>query len=145
MPFLTIPFGSEGPLTDIYVALSTPRVDALKKAGLLYPPPKVVTGLVDTGASCSAIALSVVQDLGLVPSGTIQLYSTTTGSHPQTCNLYDVCLAFVQPEVKVIGVTIPVVEANLTNRKFEAIIGRDALEHCLFIYDGKHSTFTLAF
>ena len=145
MPFLTVSFGPEGPLTDLYVALSTPRVDALKKAGLPFPPPVLVTGLIDTGASCSAIDPSAVQSLGLIPSGKTQVYSSTTGTLPQSCDLYDVCLAFARPELKVIGVTIPVIEANFTNRKFKLLIGRDVLQLCLFVYDGKHGTFSLAF
>jgi hypothetical protein len=145
MPFLTVPFGPDGPLTDLYVALSTPRIDALKKANLAYPPPVQITGLIDTGASCSAIDPTAVSSLGLTPSGKAQVLSSTTGTTPQTCDVFDVCLAFVNPEVKVIGVTISVFEASFANRRFNMLIGRDVLDSCLFIYDAKHKTFSLAF
>ena len=54
MPFLTLPLAPEGPLIELAIALSTPRLQMLKAAGLLFPAPVWVSGLVDTGANCSA-------------------------------------------------------------------------------------------
>ena len=39
-PFLSLPIGAEGAIVDVFVALSTPRVDALKMAGMSFPPPE---------------------------------------------------------------------------------------------------------
>jgi hypothetical protein len=144
MPFLTIPLAPEGPLIDLAIALSTPRVDALKAVGLPFPSPVWVPGLIDTGANCSAIDGHVIKALGLVPSGTANVLSVTSGSY-QVCNLYDVCIAFAKPAVTVMHVNMPVIEASFAGRKYNALIGRDLLRQCLFFYNGAADTFTLSF
>lgn len=145
MPFLTFPIGAEGTLVNIFVALSTPRVDALKAAGLGFPPPEKAKALIDTGASISSISPRIAKGLALVPSGVTPIHSATTGGTSQNCNLYDVCLAFVQPSIKVLGVNIPVIEVDLFSPGIDVLLGRDMLGQCLCIYDGQSSTFVLAF
>jgi hypothetical protein len=73
------------------------------------------------------------------------IHSATTGGTSQNCNLYDVCLAFVQPSIKVLGVNIPVIEVDLFSPGIDVLLGRDMLGQCLCIYDGQSSTFVLAF
>jgi gag-polyprotein putative aspartyl protease len=145
MPFLTFPIGAEGALVDIFVALSTPRVDTLKAAGISFPPPEKAKALIDTGASISSISPRIAKGLGLIPSGITPIYSATTGVASQNCNLYDVCLAFVQPSIKVLGVNIPVIEVDLFTPGVDVLLGRDMLRQCLCIYDGQSRTFILAF
>src|SRR4051794_1484897 len=106
----------------MYVALSTPKIDALKKAGQQFPLPVKISALIDTGASCSAIDPSVVKALGLIPTGTTHIYTPSTGAGSHPCHLYDVCLAFINPEIRVVGVTIPVIEAELFNQSIQALI-----------------------
>jgi predicted aspartyl protease len=145
MPFLTVPIGAEGVLVDIFIALSTPRIDALKAAGMPFPPPEKAKALIDTGASISSISPQIAKSLGLIPTGITAICSATTGVAPQSSNLYDVCLAFVQPSIKVLGVTISVIEVDIFTPGVEVLLGRDMLRQCLCIYDGHSSTFTLAF
>jgi predicted aspartyl protease len=144
MPFLTSSIGAEGALVDILVALSTPRIDALKAAGMGYPPPEKAKALIDTGASISSISSQIAKKLGLVPSGITSICSATTGSATQNCNLDDVCLAFVPQPIKVLGVTIPVIEVDVFTPGVDVLLGRDMLRQCLVIYDGQRSTFILA-
>jgi hypothetical protein len=145
MPFLTSTIGAEGALVDIFIALSTPRIDALKLAGMSFPPPEKARALIDTGASISSISPRIAKCLSLIPSGITPICSATTGVAPQNSNLYDVCLAFVQPSIKVLGVTIPVIEVDLFTPGVDVLLGRDMLRQCLCIYDGQSGTFTLAF
>jgi hypothetical protein len=144
MPFLTFPIGAEGALVDIFIALSTPRVDALKAAGMSFPPPAKAKALIDTGASITSISPAIAKGLGLVPTGITPICSATTGSTPQNTNLYDVCLAFVQHSIKVLGVNIPVIEVDLFTPGVDVLLGRDMLTQCLFIYNGQSATFLLA-
>jgi predicted aspartyl protease len=145
MPFLTFPIGTGGVFVDIYVALSTPRIDVLKALNMSYPSPMRARALIDTGAGISGISPQIAGALGLVPSGIMPIISATTGGAAHNCNLYDVCLAFVQPSVKVLGVNIPVFEVDLFTLGVDVLLGRDVLSQCLCIYDGMHSTFILAF
>jgi hypothetical protein len=87
MPFLTFPIGAEGALVDIFVALSTTRIDALKAAGMSFPAPEKAKALIDTGASISSISPRIAKGLGLIPSGITPIYSPTTGVASQNCNL----------------------------------------------------------
>jgi hypothetical protein len=41
--------------------------------------------------------------------------------------------------------TVSVMEAALEGQGIQALIGRDILKNCLFVYDGKAGTFALAF
>ena len=147
MPFLSFPIAAGGALVDIFVALSTYRVDVLKEAGMGFPPPARAQAMIDTGASISTISPRVAKDLALVPSGVTAIHSATTGGASQNSNLYDVCLAFVQPSIKVLGVNIPVIEVDLSLSApgVDVLLGRDLLRQCLFIYDGQSGTFVLAF
>jgi hypothetical protein len=145
MPFLSFPIDPGGVLVDIFVAMSTPRIDVLKAAGMKYPPPETAKALIDTGAGISSISPRIARALALVPSGVTPIHSATTGGAPQNCNLYDVCLAFVQPSIKVLGVAIPVIEVELGTPGIEVLLGRDILRQCLCVYDGQSGTFVLAF
>jgi hypothetical protein len=145
MPFLTVPIGAEGALVDVFVALSTPRVDMLKAAGMGYPPPERAKAMVDSGASISSISPRIAKCLSLVPTGITPVHSATTGGAAQNCNLYDVCLAFAQPAIKVLHVNTPVIEVQLFTPGVEVLLGRDMLRQCLCIYDGPRATFTVAF
>jgi hypothetical protein len=145
MPFLTFPIDQSGVLIDLYVALSSPRIDVLKASGMSYPTPVKARAMIDTGAAVSSISPGIATHLGLVPSGKMAICSATTGSGSQECNLYDVCLAFMYPSVKVLGVNIPVVELDLSTIGIDALLGRDMLCQCLCIYDGQRASFTMAF
>ena len=145
MPYLTLPVRAEGPIIDVAIALSSPRIDALKGAGLLFPEPVWVPALIDTGASITAIDESTARTLGLVPSGTVEVRSVTTGYGHQVCIQYDICLAFTKPTLRVMHANMPVIETNLSTRTFKVLIGRDLLSKCLMFYNGEEGTFTLAF
>jgi hypothetical protein len=145
MPFVTLPIGRDGPMIDLAVALSTPRIEALKKAGRPFSPPVTIRGLIDTGASLSAIDPFVIQKLSLTPTGSTLIHSASSGATPHPCNLYDICLAFLRPQVTIISVTMPVFECDLASQGFHALVGRDVLERCLLVCNGPEATFTLAF
>lgn len=145
MPFPTLPIENGGVFVDIYVALSTPRIDMLRSMGLAFPAPLKARALIDTGAGISGITPEIAGSLKLVPSGIMPIISATTGGAPHNCNLYDVCLAFISPSVKVLDVNLPVFEADLSMIGVDVLLGRDVLSHCLGIYDGKRGVFTLAF
>jgi predicted aspartyl protease len=144
MSFVTVPIGAAGPLVEVHVALSTPRIDALKAKGRTWPPPVPAKALVDTGSSLTTVSPRIATVLGLIPTGQIDVNSATTGQTPRPCYLYDVCLAFVRPTLIVLGATIPVAEVELANPDIDMLLGRDMLAQCLCVYDGRAGAFTLA-
>jgi hypothetical protein len=69
MPTLVGSIGPWGPIIDVKVMQSNQRVAALKKAGRPFSSPYIVRGLIDTGASISALDVDVIRALGLDPRG----------------------------------------------------------------------------
>jgi len=119
----------------------------LRAAGQPIPPPVVGRGLIDTGASSTAIDPSVIQSLGLLPRGTINILTPSTGAVPHVCNQYDISLIILMtpPQFHVASLTIPVVESQLLNQGIHALIGRDVLSNGMFVYNGKANTISIAF
>jgi hypothetical protein len=43
------------------------------------------------------------------------------------------------------AVTVPVIQCDFSTQGFDALIGRDVLERCVFTFDGPKDTFRLDF
>ncbi len=152
MSHFTLTLGPLGPLLIAFVGVSRERGEALQKAGQKIPEPIRVQGLVDTGASCTAIDRKVLSQLGVSPTGTTQVHTPSTGAaKPHETNQYDVLVmipginqqsrAFITP-------ALPVIEADLEHQGYQALIGRDILASCVLTYvgyEGQAGHFTLAF
>jgi hypothetical protein len=146
MPFLNGKIDADGPVIFLYVNISSQRVAALRAAGQAIPASIRIRGLIDTGASCTAIDESAINSLGLVPTGSILVHTPSTGTTPQNCNQYDMSLWFVvAPGYHQISQTIPVIGADFSMQGIQALIGRDILANCLLVYNGQDGTFSLSF
>jgi predicted aspartyl protease len=146
MPILTLPLGADGAIITVLLHASAPRQTVLRAAGQQVPPPVVGRGLIDTGASATAIDPTVVQALGLVPTGTASIVTPSTGLTPHVCNQYDISLlVLMAQQFHVASLIIPVFESQLLNQGIHALIGRDVLAGCMFVYNGKASTLSIAF
>jgi len=129
------------------VAASQPRAAALKAADEAVPTPVPIRALLDTGASCTCVDPSVLQALSLTPTGSVSVNTPSTGTTPHIADQYDVAL-IIPPGTgaPLIFQTIPVVSSELlTAQGFHALIGRDILDKCFFVYNGGVGLFTLAY
>lgn len=147
MPHLTLQISSRGPIVEMWVLASLPRIDALKHANKPLPSPVQTRALIDTGADCTAIDSTVLHQLGITPTGTTPIHTPSTQGSPHIALQFDVGIAFVHPVSTSslhIG-SIPVIQADTANQGFGALIGRDVLSRCLFVYDGTAHSFCLAF
>ena len=145
MPFLTVQFAANGPLIDLMIGVSHPREQALRKAAQPVPAAVVVRGLIDTGASCTCIDPEIVSMLSLVPTGTTAMLTPSTGTAPHQCNQFDVRIILTHPDISFTFEALPVIESCLKHQGIRALIGRDILSRCMFVYDGKNAIFSLAF
>ena len=145
MPHVTFQIAPGGPLLDIAVGVSQPRAEALTANNQPVPQPLPVRGLIDTGASCTCIDPAILQGLGLTPTGTVSIATPSTGNQPHYCDQYDVSITLLHPIFQYTFLIVPVIEANLSAQGIQALIGRDVLKNCLFVYDGTAGIFTLAF
>src|SRR5438128_1298786 len=131
MPHLTLQHGPAGPLLDVFIGVSLPRENALKKANQPVPPIQTVRGLIDTGASISAIDPSITTALSLVPTGQTTILTPSTGATAHPCTQYDIRLILSHPAVNFYIHALAVVESALAHQGIQALIGRDVLANCL--------------
>jgi aspartyl protease len=120
---------------------------ALVAAQQPIPPAQPIDALVDTGADCTTVDPSVVRALNLQPTGSVSIITPSTGSTPYQTDEYDVGLYLPGPTAPaLVFPTIPVITAHLWHAQgFHALIGRDILDRCLFVYNGDMQLFTLAY
>lgn len=146
MPHLVVHLSNDGPMIDVLFGITEARAVAVSKQRQLLPEPVPIRALIDTGASCSVIDLSVASALDLAPTGTTSMFTPSTGTTAHNAYQYDVSLTCT------VGDNIPhkiqplaVVGSDLTGRPFKALIGRDVLQNSLFIVDGPSQMITLSF
>jgi len=146
LPSLNISLSSGQPLIQVFVAVSLPRQQAMIAAGIEIPPPKAGTFLIDTGASCTCVDQSLMEGLGIAPTGVINIQTPSTEGGSHACNTYDVM--FFIPDNQNTGYVIealPVVETHLKTQGIDGLIGRDILDKCLLVYNGTASFLTLSY
>lgn len=147
MPSLIFPVAKDGPVLELVVSVSRSRRYVLTRFQSLVPEPIVVRALIDTGATFSCLDSAVFKRLSLSSKGTIPILTPTTGASPQPLNRYDVDLKCLTTPLENLFLfeDFPVLEAPLAAQGIQALIGRDILERCLFVYDGPANTFSLSF
>jgi aspartyl protease len=148
VPHFTLPVGPNGPVVRAYIAVSKPRGKALKAAGLPIPAAVPIDALLDTGASCTCVDRSVLEQLSLTPTGSVSVATPSTETTPELKDQYDVALIIPDGGAPLILETIPVVASSLfALQGFHALIGRDILNECVFVYAGRGGVqvFTLAY
>ena len=99
-----------------------------------------VVAMIDTGASGSLIKQGIAELLGIYPIG--NTYLNTPSSTNVHCSQFHVQMVFPND---VIIQSMVVTEAPLQNQHIQCLIGRDVLQHGLFIYNGSDNSFTLSF
>ena len=87
----------------------------------------------------------MILQLGLVPTGTTSIITPSTGNQAHTCAQYDASVVLIHLELAYTFNALPVIESDLKHQGILALIGRDVLSSCLFVYDGRHGIFSLAF
>lgn len=145
MPHLTLTLSPAGPLVDVTIGVSKPRHDALVKAGQPIPAFAPARLLVDTGASGTCLDCSVIQKLGLIPTGQAQVHTPSTGGTAgHAMNQYDVALFILAHGIRKSFLTLPVMEADFSAQNIDGLFGRDVLAQCLLVYSGPDNAFMLS-
>lgn len=149
MPLFTLQAGPEGPIVTAYIMVSAARHRALTTLGQAIPQPQKIRGLIDTGASGTCVDPSVLDALGLTPTGSVQVHTPTTGNAPVAKDQYDIGLAIPGPAISqaaLMVANLPVLCSELFDAQaIHALIGRDVLSRCLLSYDGTTNLFTLCY
>jgi hypothetical protein len=145
MPNVTLPAKpQDGALIWIAIGLSRPQAEARSAAGLSEIHPAVVSALIDTGASMTLIDDVLARRLELNRTGEIEVRSTAAAD-PAILNTYAVLLQFAQPTKASVSEALQVAGGRPPIEGVGALLGRDVLSRCVFIYNGPASQFTLSY
>ena len=144
MPALSGPLDLPHGATVVVKVMQSPEfVAALKKAKMAFATPVSVIGLLDTGASCSALDPIVVAGMQLQHRGVTEIHTPSTGMGVEHRNVYDATLALGEATDKPLTVTTSGIACHFADRGFLALIGRDLLQHCVLTYDGPTGRYRL--
>jgi hypothetical protein len=133
------------PTIGIKAMQTNQRVEALKRAKKRFSSPMVVLGLIDTGASMSALDPTVITMLGLAPRGNVSVHTPSTGTAYEKRMTYDALFIAGEETGEPVSKTLQIIEWELASQGILALIGRDFLAECQFIYDGPSKSFALRY
>jgi hypothetical protein len=146
MPHFSYPITREGCTLNVLICLRSNDVQTLVAAGQPISPPLSARALIDNGSDRTAVAVRLLQQLGIPPAGPVETY---TAGGKVTVETYDLSLSIPNPS----GALTPMLTyGELTVTEFQhappqidLLIGMDILRQCLFVMDGPGDRFTLAF
>jgi hypothetical protein len=139
MPLLRVPIGPDGPVIDLGIWVARALAHAMVAQGQVVPPPQTVRALIDTGADRTAIHPNALALIGSPPSGTTLVRRPGPTTAARRVNLHDVRLAFggaVVSPTRGSWVEIEAAAVVPADPSVLALVGRDMLAHCQFVYDG---------
>lgn len=151
MNSLSVARTPDGPLVELVIGLAAPDVQVLRQAGRPIPQSVTVQALLDCG---SEITCADAQVLAALTSSGMTLARLVFTNVPALSGLGAACvyaagLTIVHPsgdpKTNLHLQEHPIAEVALGHLGYQALIGRDILDECLFIYDGPGKTFTLAY
>jgi len=128
-----------GPVVEMSLTVGTVLEDVLKKGGETMPSPVQALAMIDTGATGTVVREEIVKKLALNPVGTCQI--NTPSSENIECFEYLLRLLFPNNVV----IEAVAIAAPLKGQHIQCLIGRDVLQHGVFIYTGYTNSFTLSF
>lgn len=134
----------EGAVLDVEIAVPSSLAKYLTGKKLAVPQPIRGWALVDSGATTSCVDNQVIKRLGVKP---IRQTTVLGADGPSEQNVYPARFIFRQVKMSfefasAIGANLE--EQSIMGRKLVALIGRNVLSRCIFIYNGINATYTLA-
>lgn len=131
-----------GPIFEVNIGFHQKQSKIWRSEGYDVPEPMTGLALVDTGSDQSCIDHTVVDQLVEVPQISEAKIMTIDGAEIIR-PIYPVRLEFGQLEFNVEAICIPIAEI-LCSTKVIALIGRDILKDCSFVYHGPTGNLTLS-
>ena len=143
MPVLTGPLQDDGPLVEVVLGWSASRARQLRAALRPVPPPLQTRALLDTGAETTCIDASLIQQLGLPFGGTAPVNLPAHGGFTFS-SVHDASITILHPSGRardhLAVLDLSVLELDLAALGYQALLGRDLLARCRFVYDGPKGT-----
>ncbi len=137
-----------GPVVQVHIGPSHPRIQALEAAEMAVPAAIVANLLIDTGASMTALNSVIPKRLGLLPTGLVPVHTPSTSGGTIDFEVFDVGLVFASTHAGSphhIVRALPVTANGNAFHGFDGLLGRDVLAHARLIYSGFDQIFLLSF
>jgi len=131
-----------GPIIQVQLGVPLPLAEWLQEDEQEVPSPVTVAGLIDTGASRTAVHLEIIERLGITAVGEVEVLSP---NQRITNSIYPMHVRLLMGSVQAEMPSIPVIGSELSGQPIQALIGRDILSKSVFIYNGAGGYYTLAF
>lgn len=148
MPTLNDALTTDGAIIHVLIGVGLSQVRSLHRALRPVLPPLSSTALLDTGAEMTAIDPSLVQALMLPGKGAHPANLPAHGGW-MPAMIYQAGLTILHPSGNPsdnLGFPdIAVLELPLAAIGYQAIIGRDVLALCDFLYSGRTNSFQLTY
>lgn len=148
MPRLSGVLEAEGALVAVEIGLSRAEVRRLRHAARPIPAVVSLRALLDTGAECSCVDPHAVGTLAL-PVQNIGLANVPAVGGLVPTILRDASLTVVHPSgdsrLNLVVADLSLAEVSLAALSYEVLIGRDVLDRCRFLYDGRGRRFRLTY
>ena len=126
--------------------MATPqRVALLKAAGMAFPSPFEVLGLIDTGAMTSVIDPRIMTRLGLESHGLVLIHTPSTSGENVLREQVDIefVLGDGKPDPRTF--TVGAIKTELAVAGFLVLIGWDVLMKCKLECNGPSGVYTLTY
>ena len=148
MPDLPGALSADGALVDVRIGWSDPTARALRSALRPVPPPVDARALIDSGAESSCVDPALILALGL-PVGGFALANVPAHGGLAFATQHDAALTILHPSgdarLNLALGNLLVVELAIGVLGYQALLGRDVLAGCRFLFDGPAGTFELSY
>lgn len=132
---------ANGPALQVEISVSERLASLLTIFGKSIPNPRTGWGLIDTGASITAVDSAVLDSLALNPFSKTKVL-TPGGESIQ--GVYACRIGFPGTPIPTLEFN-PVIGSQLQTQGYIALIGRDLLRHFQLVYNGLEGFWTIAF
>lgn len=148
MPVLRGVLQAEGALVEVQVGWSAGQARHLRQAQRPVPPALDARALLDTGTEITCLDTLLVQQLGL-PLAQLALANVPALGGLRAGAHYHASVIVVHPSGDpgqvLLFQHLLILEVPLAGLGYQALLGRDVLDRCDFIYAGRRQRFTLAY
>jgi hypothetical protein len=135
-----------GAVIDVLVGVDDGREQLLTKHQFPIPQALRIRAQLDTGSAVSLVDPRILKNLDLTPIGTTWIRTPSTGPAPHASNQYVVSILLGEKDTGMHYPSVLVIEAVFGPEEvIQAVIGRDLLKKCTFLFDGGRNAFWFAF
>lgn len=134
-----------GPIVEVEISIPNSLATFYTRINLPIPTPKTGFAIIDTGCKITSVDDGTIKGLGVSPVG---VGTTNTAAGQVTQNIYPAHVKLPRTTIEIDYNSVfssDLSKVIFNGQPIIALIGRDILAHCVFIYNGKSGMYTFAY